>query len=146
VHMGQPALVTPDAYPDARYAARVVKMYPQVDRQKGTLKIEVHILEPDAKLLPDMSARITFLEDEHKAERDETPMVWVPSDAVRRDPQGNSFVWVVRDGRAYQTPVQTAGDVGDRVRIASGLRGGEAVVVGVPPRYEGQRVTVAGQG
>jgi HlyD family secretion protein len=35
VHLGQPATVTPDAYPDARYAAAVVKLYPQVDRQKG---------------------------------------------------------------------------------------------------------------
>lgn len=34
VHMGQPAEVTPDAYPDAHYPAEVVKLYPQVDRQK----------------------------------------------------------------------------------------------------------------
>src|SRR5439155_715139 len=63
IHLGQRAQVTPDAYPDARYAAAVVKLYPQVDRQKGTLKVEVHVLEPDARLLPDMSARITFLAD-----------------------------------------------------------------------------------
>ena len=44
VHLGQPAQVTPDAYPDAHYDAEVVKLYPQVDRQKGTLKVEVHIL------------------------------------------------------------------------------------------------------
>src|SRR6185503_4909376 len=59
VHLGQPAEITPDAYSDARYAAEVVKMYPQVDRQKGTLKVEVHVVQPDARLLPDMSVRIT---------------------------------------------------------------------------------------
>ena len=56
IHLGQRAQVTPDAYPDARYAAEVVKLYPQVDRQKGTLKVEVHVLEPDARLLPGMYA------------------------------------------------------------------------------------------
>src|SRR5262245_9227185 len=101
VHLGQPAQVTPDAYPDTRYAAQVVKLYPQVDRQKGTLKIEVHILEPDAKLLPDMSARVTFLQAAEKTQAAE-PAVLVPAAALRRDAQGENFVWVVTDGRVRQ--------------------------------------------
>src|SRR5690606_13210508 len=63
VKMGGLARVTPDAYPNRNYAARVVKLYPQVDRQKGTLKIEVKLENPDDKLLPDMSVRVTFLAD-----------------------------------------------------------------------------------
>lgn len=145
VHMDQPAEVTPDAYPDAHYAAKVVKLYPQVDRQKGTLKVEVHVLKPDARLLPDMSARITFLNDAPKQAAD-TPAVLVPPGALRRDPQGTNYVWVVNDGTAHQTPVDTAGEVGDRVRITKGLRGGEAVVVGEPPTHNGQRVEVAAHG
>jgi len=146
VRMGQAAQVTPDAYPDRRYAAQVVKMYPQVDRQKGTLKIEVHIVEPDDKLLPDMSARITFLDPEPATDHSEKTVVVVPAAAVQRDPQGSNFVWVVRDGRVHQTAVETAGSVGERVRIASGLKGGEAVVVGEAAVRDGQRVTVAAQG
>jgi HlyD family secretion protein len=146
VRMGQAAQVAPDAYPDARYAAEVVKLYPQVDRQKGTLKIEVHILQPDARLLPDMSARITFLADPPAAGQAEQPAVLVPAAALRRDGQGTNFVWVVNDGRAQHTAVETAGDVGNRVRITSGLKGGEAVVTGDPPTRDGQRVTIARQG
>jgi RND family efflux transporter MFP subunit len=141
VHMGQAAQVAPDAYPDARYAANVVKLYPQVDRQKGTLKVEVHVLEPDARLLPDMSARITFLADPAPGEA-EKPAVLVPAAALRRDAGGN-FVWVVGEGRAHRVAVETAGDVGDRVRIASGLKGGEAVVIGNAPTRDGQRVKIA---
>jgi len=141
VHMGQAAQVTPDAYPDARYAANVVKLYPQVDRQKGTLKIEVHVLEPDVRLLPDMSARITFLADPTPGEA-EKPAVLVPAAALRRDAQGN-FVWVAAEGRARHVAVETAGDVGDRVRISKGLKGGEAVVVGTAPTGDGQRVKIA---
>jgi len=146
IHLGQRAQVTPDAYPDARYAAEVVKLYPQVDRQKGTLKVEVHVLEPDARLLPDMSARITFLADRPVTPEAERPAVLIPASALRRDAAGNMFVWVVRDGRARQVAIETAGEVGDRVRVAKGLGGGEAVVVGTPPARDGVRVTVAGPG
>ena len=143
VNLGQPASVTPDAYPDARYAAEVVKLYPQVDRQKGTLKVEVHILQPDAKLLPDMSARVTFLQPP-EAGAAAAPAVLVPANAVRRDAQGESFVWVVADDRVRHQRVETGGDVGDRIRITSGLQGGEAVVVSGEPSHEGQRVAVGG--
>ncbi len=146
VRMGQPALVTPDAYPDAHYDAEVVKLYPQVDRQKGTLKVEVHVLKPDTRLLPDMSARITFLAERPPPGHAEQPAVLVPAAAVQRDTQGSNFVWVVNDGRAHRTRVETAGDVDGQVRIASGLKGGEAVVVGNAPTRDGQKVKVAAQG
>jgi HlyD family secretion protein len=146
VHMGQPALVTPDAYPDAKYDAEVVKLYPQVDRQKGTLKVEVHVLKPDARLLPDMSARVTFLAEPQADGEAEKPAVLVPAAAVQRDARGDNFVWVVSEGRARQTRVDTAGDVGGRVRIAGGLKGGEAVVIGNPPSRDGQKVTILTQG
>ena len=123
-----------------------MKLYPQVDRQKGTLKVEVHVLEPDARLLPDMSARITFLADPAPAAEVEPPAVLVPASALRRDAAGNTFVWVVRDGRARQAAVETAGEVGDRIRIAKGLSGGEAIVVGTPPARDGARVRIADAG
>jgi RND family efflux transporter MFP subunit len=139
VTLGQPAQVTPDAYPDERYDAKVVKLYPQVDRQKGTLKVEVHILEPDGKLLPDMSARVTFLQQPEAGKQDE-PAVLVPTAAVQRDDAGDSFVWVVNDGRVRKQRIETGGDVGDKVRVTVGLQGSEAVVVGDTDLRDNQRV------
>lgn len=127
IRMGQAALVTPDAYPQAGYAAEVVKFYPQVDRQKGTLKVEVRILAPDQRLLPDMSARITFL-DPLPPEKAKAPQVTVPASAVRTA-DGETFVWLVDDGRVERVAVDTAGNVGERVRVVGGLVGGEQVVV-----------------
>jgi len=146
VKMGGRAIVTPDAYPSRHYDAQVVKLYPQVDRQKGTLKVEVKILAPDAKLLPDMSTRVTFLA-EPPPPGAESPQkaVLVPSGAVQRDNDG-SYVWIVTDGRVRRAEVETAGDAGDRVRIVSGLSGGEAVVLGEAALSEGQRVTTPSQG
>ncbi len=143
VHIGQAAEVTPDAYPDARYPATVVKLYPQVDRQKGTLKVEVQITEPDTRLLPDMSARVTFLSGgaEHAVEGQQ--FVLVPVDALRRDQRGDTFVWVINGERAHRTTVETGGNVGARVRVIRGLSGGETVVVGETAVRDGQRVRVA---
>jgi RND family efflux transporter MFP subunit len=139
VKIGQPAEVTPDAYPDAKYDAEVVKLYPQVDRQKGTLKVEVHILRPDDKLLPDMSARVTFLQPPEAVQADEE-VVLVPADALHRTTAGDTAVWVVRDGKVTSRVVEPRGDVGSQVRIGTGLQGGETVVVGEAGLSEGQRV------
>jgi RND family efflux transporter MFP subunit len=127
IRMGQAARVIPDAYPEAHYKAEVVKFYPQVDRQKGTLKVEVRIVDADKKLLPDMSARITFLEP-LPADKASRPQVSVPAAGVRSQ-NGTNFVWVVRDGKVARIDVETAGTVGERVRVIGGLEGGEQVVV-----------------
>jgi len=140
VRLGQEARVSPDAVPDADYAARVVKLHPQVDRQKGTLKVEVRLDQPDARLLPDMSARVVFL-GAPPGEGTGTAVL-VPSGAVQRATDGRSYVWVVEDGRARQAFVETAGLYRDDVRVVSGLEGGERLVVGEPPTRDGQRVRV----
>jgi len=143
VHLHQRAQVTPDAEPNSRYAAEVVKLYPQVDRQKGTLKVEVRILEPDGKLLPDMSARVGFLPDLPAAGAASRPAILAPAAAVRRENDGRSYVWAVDGGHARRLDVETAGMVGDRVRITKGLKGNEKLVVGAPPARDGERVSVA---
>jgi multidrug efflux pump subunit AcrA (membrane-fusion protein) len=147
VAMEQPAQVVPDAYPDRRYAARVVKLYPQINRQKGTLKVEVKILEPDAWLRPDMSVRIAFLAPVQPgsagATGAEPSLVLVPREAVRSE-GGASFAWVVTEGRLRRQPLELGGASGsDRVVAAKGLAGGEALVVGEAEALrEGQRVEV----
>jgi RND family efflux transporter MFP subunit len=146
VRMGQPAEVKPDAYPDRSYAARVVKLYPQINRQKGTLKVEVGIEKPDEWLRPDMSVRITFLaEAAPVAEGEpEAALVLAPREALRSDGAG-TYVWVVTSGALRRQAVEASGDRGDRVVVAKGLTGGEAVVVGADSEAlrDGMRVEVA---
>jgi RND family efflux transporter MFP subunit len=140
IRLEQRAELVPDAYPDRRYRARVVKLYPQVDRQKGTLRVEVQIEAPDDFLWPDMSARITFVEPVPTA--DGRAGVLVPRVAVRGT-EAAPFVWVVVEGRVRHTPVGLGGTFGDRVQVTAGLAGGETVVVGEPPPLrDGQAVAV----
>src|SRR5216684_7107919 len=65
VAMGSPATVVPDAYPDRRFNASLVKIYPAADRQKGTVKIEVQIDKPDLQVTkPEMSVKVSFLDSQ----------------------------------------------------------------------------------
>ncbi len=141
VSMGQKAVVTPDAYPDAKYEAEVVKFYPQVDRAKGTLRIEVRLLSPDEKLLPDMSARVTFLSRPRAVNGDE-PMVFVPAGALRRNERGEAFVWVLESDRVRARAVRVGMTSSGRVQVLSGLEGNERVVISNEALREAQRVRV----
>jgi hypothetical protein len=68
--MSMPAAVVLDAYPERGFEAAVVKIYPEADRQKGTIKVEVKILKPDmAVVKPEMSAKVTFMARSSRSER-----------------------------------------------------------------------------
>jgi len=127
VRLGQAAEVIPDAYPDARYPATVVKRYPQVNRQKGTLKVEVRVTSPDDRLLPDMSVRVNFLAEATPGPG--APVVLVPRAALRRDERG-AYVWWVDGARVRRRAVAVGTELGEQVQIADGLAGGESLVVG----------------
>ena len=144
ITMGQAAEVKPDAYTDRSYKARVVKLYPQINRQKGTLKVEVGIEKPDAWLRPDMSVRIAFLEDaKPTATGEQASLVLAPREAVRTE-NGASFSWVVTGGRVRRQSIETAGERGAQVVVSKGLAGGEALVIGGDTEglREGARVEV----
>jgi len=145
VRLGQRAEVVPDAFPDRKYRAAVVKLYPQVNRQKGTLKIEVGIPEPDEWLRPDTSVRVVFFDDaEPAAASPGAAVVTAPKSAVR-SADGGSFVWVVTQGRLRRQAITLGRELGDQVVVADGLLGGEALVVGDPAAElaDGDRVEVS---
>ena len=140
VAIGAPATVTLDAYGDQPFEAKVVKIYPEADRQKGTVKVEVHLEHPDLSIVkPEMSAKVTF--DAVRQSSIQQPLVLVPKKALVGEGAG-SYVWVVRDSHISQVPVVTGREFQDGVEVKQGLSGGETVIV-VPPGKlsEGQLVT-----
>ena len=140
IAMGTPASVIPDSYPDQSYDAKVVKIYPAADRQKGTVKIEVHILKPDLTIIkPELSAKVTFLAGPPKQQT--SPLVVVPKKAVVGEGKETN-VWIVRDDHASKAPVILGREFQDGFEVKQGLEGGEMVIV-VPPTTlkDGQAVT-----
>ena len=141
---GQPAEITLDAAPDKRYAAYVHKIVPTADRGKATVQTKVRFRERDRQVLPEMSAKVTFLAREQNPAAS-APRLTVPSAAVlTRD--GASVVFVLREGAAHVTPVTAGAAAGGRTEITSGLGAGDQVVVSPGDKLEdGARVRVKGQ-
>ena len=142
---GQPARITLDAYPDTGFRGQVRQVVPTADRQRATVQVKVSILDRDPRILPEMGARVDFLEVQNAAESAAAPVaprIRVPAAAVREH-EGQSVVWLVRQGRLESRAVQ-AGPVSGGFRdIRSGLAGGELVLLdGVDAPRDGMRVTV----
>jgi HlyD family secretion protein len=138
--MGTPASVIPDSYPDQSYDAKVVKIYPAADRQKGTVKVEVHLLKPDLTIIkPELSVKVTFLAGAPKQQT--SPLVVVPKKAVVGEGK-ETAVWVIREDHAAKAPVILGREFQDGFEVKQGLEGGEMVIV-VPPTTlkDGQAVT-----
>jgi RND family efflux transporter MFP subunit len=126
VKAGQPAEVQLDALPDARLRGEVHRLVPTVDRAKATVTVKIRFVDQDPRVLPEMSAKVAFL-SQAVAPAENTPRIAVPASAIaERD--GRKVVFVVKDGKAVETPVNVGAGVGDLVQV-TGVRTGDKVVL-----------------
>ena len=125
--IGQPAEVALDAYPDKPYKARLRQIVPTADRQKGSVKVKIEILDRDGRILPEMSCRVVFLNPEAKVDTEAKPKVMVPSASIV-EVDGKKGVLLVKDGEAVFRSLQLGAEAGSQVEIASGVAGGEEIV------------------
>jgi RND family efflux transporter MFP subunit len=144
VRRDQPARIALDAYPDAAFRGQTRQVVPTADRQRATVQVKVSILDRDPRILPEMAARVDFLEPQATVPglAAAAPRIRVPAAAVRVE-NGETVVWVVREGRLEPRTVQ-AGPVSAGFReIRSGLSGGELLLVsGVDAPRTGMAVKV----
>jgi RND family efflux transporter MFP subunit len=130
---GQPVEATLNAYPDWKIPGEVIAIIPTADRSKATVKVRIAIKQKDPRIVPDMGARVGFLDPKPgNAAAPAAPGVLVPADAVRTEGDA-SVVFVYADGKVERRSVTLGADVSGQRRILSGLRDGERVVVGPPP-------------
>ncbi len=141
VKSGQPCEIELDALPDLRFRGAVHMIVPTADRSKATVMVKVRFIDKDPRILPEMSARVAFLE--HPAGPDEQrPLIAVGSNAVV-DRGGRKSVFVVKEGRAVETSVKTGRRLNAMVEILEGLSTGEKVIVNPPAKLrDGDRVKV----
>jgi HlyD family secretion protein len=125
--IGQPAEVALDAYPDKPYKARLRQIVPTADRQKGSVKVKIEILVKDARILPEMSCRVVFLNPEAKVDDKAKPKVMVPSASVV-EISGEKGVLLVANEKATFKPLAFGPAAGAQVAVTSGLSGGEEIV------------------
>lgn len=144
VSIGSPASVVPDAYADRTFDALLIKVYPAADRQKGTIKVEVHLTKPDLEIIkPEMSVKVSFLEAAPTGT--ETQGVRVPKSAIRTE--GNeSYVWTVHDGIARRVGISIGRKTETGVEVSLGLKDGEMVVTTPQVNLsDGTKVSIGGE-
>jgi multidrug efflux pump subunit AcrA (membrane-fusion protein) len=126
IRVDQPAEIQLDAFPELRLAGVVSRTVPTVDRSKATLLVKVRFVERDARVLPDMSAKVAFL-SKAVPPADRNPVIAVqPGALAQRD--GRTVVFVVKDNRLRMAAVTPRRRIGELVEV-SGLTAGEKVVL-----------------
>ena len=126
---GQPAEVAVEAFPDRKYTGTLRQVIPTADRTRATVNVKVTIADTDARLKPEMSAKVTFLEPK-RAPTAAVPAekaVFVPESAVASR-EGKSTVFIVANGRCEARVIVTGAKRLDRLIVKSGLTGGEVLV------------------
>lgn len=130
VKVGQPCEIQLDALPDQRFRGVVQRTVPTVDRAKATVMVKVRFVDVDARVLPEMSAKVAFLEKELPQEERNARTVVQPSAVVERD--GGSTVFVIREGKAAQVGVKTGMKIGDLVEVTGKVAAGDKLVLRPP--------------
>jgi HlyD family secretion protein len=137
----QPCEIQLDALPDVRLAAVVSRIVPTVDRSKATVLVKVRFVDRDPRVLPDMSAKVAFLERPVAADEKRPIAAVQPRAIVERD--GRKLAFVVREDRAHRVEVTTGRKLGDLIEIR-GLKAGDRVVLDPGDRVrDGATVSLA---
>lgn len=134
IKVGQPAEIALDALPDSRFRGGVSRIVPTVDRAKATVMTKVRFDAIDPRVLPEMSAKVSFLSQPVTAEQ-QKPLVAVSPDALaQRD--GKTVVYVIRDNKAVEVRVTPGARIADVTAIAGDVRTGEKAVLKPAPEIK----------
>lgn len=142
IRVGQPCDIQLDALPDMRFRGEVYAIVPTVDRSKATVLVKVRFLDKDRRMLPDMSAKVSFLPRRLAPEEMKPRLAAGRSALIERS--GGTFAYLLEGNRVRETPVRVGARYGDMVEILSGLKAGDRVVVNPPKGLkDGSRIKVA---
>jgi HlyD family secretion protein len=126
IKTGQPCEILLDAIPGERFAGLVSRTVPTVDRAKATVLVKVRFATRDARVLPEMSAKVAFLEREVRADEKKPVTAVLPAAILTRD--GASYLYVLREDRVMLTKVEAGAKLADLVEVR-GVKPGERVAL-----------------
>jgi HlyD family secretion protein len=146
IKVGGPADIILDAYPDRHYRGEVLELGKRVDRSKATLVVKVKFVDPMDGVLPEMSARVSFLSAAVSDEALKAPPKKVVVAGAVVDRGGSKVVFVVADdGAVRSVPVTVGGVAGSSVELLSGPPSGTHVVAAPPPELsDGMKIKEKG--
>jgi RND family efflux transporter MFP subunit len=138
VKVGAPCEIVLDAYPERRFRGEAVEVTPHVSRSKATVGVKVRFTDDTTEVLPDMSARVSFLSKSLTPEQqNERPKLVVPANALsQRD--GKHMLFVVEGDTVHAQSVALGEQVGDGFELERGPAAGTRVVKDPPATLHDQ--------
>jgi RND family efflux transporter MFP subunit len=127
IQQGQPCEIQLDALPDERFVGEVHIIVPTADRAKASILVKVRFIDKDARILPEMSARVAFLSRQIKDE-EKMPHPALNPSAIQKGIRG-AVVFLIKADKVVETPVKTGEQLGDMIEIISGVNPGDRVVL-----------------
>ncbi len=142
VRKDQPCEIQLDALPETRFSGRVHMIVPTADRSKATVLVKVGFDDKDSRILPEMSARVAFLQRAVKADEKRPRTAVNPAALVKRD--NRECIYLIKGERVKETPVTVGGRIGDQVEILAGVKAGDKVALKPLERLkDGTRIKTA---
>jgi len=118
-----PVKIAVDAFDDRVFKAKVYCVYPALDEQTHTLRVEIRLENGDLLLRPGMFARVKLVLNS----KDEA--VVIARDVILGGKIDAPYVYVAQDGHARKRIVGIGLIDGPRCEITDGLRPGESLIV-----------------
>jgi HlyD family secretion protein len=134
IRIGQPCEIVFDAYPDKRYRGVVATIVPTVNRSSATVTTKVRIIDPDDGILPDMSAKVSFL-SQATDRANEQPRLAVNPDAIVARANRQVVFRVGNDGRAHELAVNPGAMLGEVRALDLSAHTGLNPTVAATPLY-----------
>ena len=143
VKIDQPCEIVLDAYPDVRYTGKVQNIIPTANRASATIMTRIAFDKLDSLLIPEMSARVYFMDPENREITvDEPSYTGVSQNAVVKQ-DDNSYVFLVNGEYVEKRKIETGKTVGNTIEILSGLEAGDEVVLTPPSTLkDGDKIKV----
>ncbi|HKU65383.1 MAG TPA: efflux RND transporter periplasmic adaptor subunit [Rhizomicrobium sp.] len=146
VQVGGEAVIHLDAFPDWDIPGAVIAVIPTADLSKGTVAVRVRIKSKDARILPNMAARVAFMTAPEKVAVQAVSRVSVPPGAVLIDGQnaktGSVFV-IGADDKIEKREVALGLKTQQAVTILSGISAGDRLAGdNLDKLHDGERVKV----
>ena len=141
IKAGQPCEIQLDAIPDTRFEGVVHMIVPTADRSKASVMVKIRFLQPDPRILPEMSAKVAFLSRPVKEAEQRRRTAVHHLALVKRGKQQSLFI--LQDDHVKETVVLTGETFGDMIEILSGAKAGDRVVMKPDQLKNGAKIKIA---